>query len=141
MKKNKKAPMGHVRYIGDLRCASMHLKSGQVVESDAPIDNHGKGMKFSPTDLLSTSLAKCMLTVMGIKANSMKKVLDGSQGHVYKTMASEPRRVAKIRVDLHLTGDEFSPKEKKVLQKVAMTCPVSNSLHPDLVQEISFFWE
>lgn len=135
----KSSPTSTVEYIGSLRCQSEHLKSGQIIESDAPVDNHGQGMKFSPTDLLATSLAKCMLTVMGIKTQSMEGQLDGSHAEVYKEMASNPRRVARITVHLTMKGD-FTDDEKKLLEKTAFTCPVGNSLSPELVQDIRFTW-
>lgn len=140
MKKNDQH-MSEATYVSRLRCSSKHLKSGQIIESDAPTDNHGQGMKFSPTDLLSTSLAKCMLTVMGIKATEMNKVLDGSTAKVYKYMASNPRRVQKITVILDMKGDSFTQKEQKILEKIAYTCPVANSLSPELEQDIRISWE
>lgn len=139
MKKNN-PPMAEVTYTGELRCTSLHVKSGQVIESDAPTDNQGKGMKFSPTDLMSTSLAKCMLTVMGIRTQEMEGNLDGSKAEVYKTMASNPRRVEKIEIHLHLPGERFSEKEREMLERVGLNCPVAKSLSPELVQDVHFDW-
>lgn len=139
MKKND--AMSTVEYIGQLRCSSTHHRSGQVIETDAPTDNQGKGMKFSPTDLLATSLANCMLTVMGIRTQQMNGSLDGSSADVYKIMASDPRRVKKIVVHLNLKGSGFDPKQREVLEVVGRTCPVALSLNADLEQELHFNWE
>ena len=139
MKKND--AMSSVDYVGQLRCRSTHHRSGQVIETDAPTDNHGKGMKFSPTDLMSTSLANCMLTVMGIRTQQMTGSLDGSSADVFKVMADQPRRVQKIIVHLYLKGGGFSEKERKVLENVGRTCPVALSLSDSLEQELHFHWE
>ena len=126
-----------VTYTGDLRTKSVHLQSGSEIITDAPTDNNGKGEAFSPTDMVANSLATCMLTIMGIKANSMDVNFAGSTALVTKIMKSEPRMISKIIVefDMKLNADE---KTKTILERAALTCPVYLSLHPDIQKEISF---
>lgn len=128
-----------VTYTGDLRTKSVHLQSGSEIITDAPTDNNGKGEAFSPTDMVANSLATCMLTIMGIKANSMDINFEGSTALVTKIMRSEPRMISKIIVefDMKLNADE---KTKTILERAALTCPVYLSLHPDIQKEISFRW-
>lgn len=135
-----------VVYMGELRAVSTHLASGQEIITDAPVDNMGKGSAFSPTDLCATSLASCMITTLGIYAGKHHISLGSMEAEVQKIMASDPRRIAGI--DVHLTvglSDSQLQDEqlKTVLSRVAHTCPVARSLHPDLVQkiEISFVAE
>jgi uncharacterized OsmC-like protein len=132
-------PTSEVIYLGQLRCTASHLQSGTTIITDAPTDNHGKGEAFSPTDLLATALANCMLTVMGIAANQHQIDMDGTSAVVTKVMYQEPRRVGEIHVSLSFpVGKLYSEKEKKILEHTAFTCPVSHSLHPDLKQVIEF---
>jgi putative redox protein len=128
-----------VTYLSELRTECLHLKSGNICITDAPLDNNGKGEAFSPTDIVATGLASCMLTVMGIKARSMDVVLDGSVAHVIKTMASDPRRIAKIEVTMRLPAG-VSKKNRTILEHTARTCPVDNSLHPDIERVVIFNW-
>ncbi len=129
-----------VTYSGDLRTKSVHLQSGTEIITDAPVDNNGKGEAFSPTDMVANSLATCMFTIMGIKANSMNINFDGSTASVTKIMQSDPRMISKIIVefDMKLHTDE---KTKTILERVALTCPVYLSLHPDIQKEVVFKWE
>lgn len=126
-----------VVYQGNLRTKSTHLKSGDFFFTDAPTDNNGKGEAFSPTDTVATGLASCMLTVMGIKAENMNLLLEDTFAEVTKTMASGPRRISKIEVCIHFP-EAYDDKTCKILEHTAMTCPVSQSLHPDIDQCISF---
>lgn len=130
-----------VTYLGDLRTKSTHIPSNDVIISDAPIDNHGKGEAFSPTDLIANSLATCILTTMGIKASAMEVSILGSEADVTKTMQSDPRRIGKIEINLTLRGSEFDDKTKTILERTAMTCPVYLSLHPDVEKIVHFNWE
>ena len=131
-----------VIYEGGLRTVSTHLQSGEKIVTDAPLDNKGKGEAFSPTDLLATSLANCMLTIMGMAANTHGIDIDGSAAEVTKIMAADPRRVAEIKVSFHFPkGADYSDKEKQILEKAALTCPVHYSLHPDIKKEIDFGWD
>ena len=128
-----------VVYSGNLRTKNTHLKSGGQYITDAPIDNNGKGEAFSPTDTVATGLANCMLTVMGIKADQMEVVLDGSYANVTKVMEANPRRISKITVDLFLP-ENTTAKTRTILEHTANTCPVIYSLHPDINKQISFNW-
>lgn len=126
-----------VTYVGDLRTEGKHLQSGAKIITDAPTDNHGKGEAFSPTDLVATALASCMLTIMGIKAQEMKVNLNGTKATVVKIMSANPRRIAEIVVTITLPTN-LDEKTQKILQAVAHTCPVAQSLHPDTRQTVRF---
>jgi uncharacterized OsmC-like protein len=128
-----------VTYIGNLRTENEHLKSGATFITDAPTDNNGKGEAFSPTDTVATGLANCMLTVMGIKARTMEVELAGSSAVVTKTMASDPRRIAKIEIRLQMPAD-ISAKHQKILENTGNTCPVHHSLHPEIEKVITYQW-
>ena len=129
-----------VTYTGSLRTVSVHLCSGKEIITDAPTDNHGKGEAFSPTDMVANALATCMLTVMGIKARDLEVDFTGSTAEVTKVMAADPRRISEIHINftMNLAPDE---KTKTILERTGMTCPVLNSLHPDIVKDIVFNWK
>ncbi len=128
-----------VTYSGDMRTSCEHLASGNTFITDAPVDNNGLGQAFSPTDTIATGLASCMLTVMGIKANSLAEELKGSYAEVTKHMASNPRRISKIEVELHMPVG-ISDKNRIILERTANTCPVLESIHPDIEKIINFHW-
>ncbi len=125
-------------YLGNLRTEAQHLRSGNKIITDAPIDNQGKGEAFSPTDLVVTALASCMITIVGIAANNHGFNIDGTQIEITKTMASDPRRISEVKIDFMFPANNFTIKEKKIIENAALTCPVSQSLHPDLKQTIGF---
>lgn len=129
-----------ITYLGDLRTSSIHLQSGTEILSDAPIDNNGKGAAFSPTDLVANALGSCIMTIMAIKAQDMNVDLKGSNIEITKIMQTEPRRIGKIIVALHLNA-EVSEKERTILERVAMNCPVYHSLNPEITKEVSFVWK
>jgi len=129
-----------VTYLGNLRTESTHLKSNNSFLTDAPTDNNGKGEAFSPTDTVATGLASCMITVMGIKAESLGVDMTGTTAHVTKTMSSSPRRISKIEVVLEFPF-EADTKTRKILEHIANTCPVHYSLHPDIEKDIRFNWK
>lgn len=129
-----------ISYEGNLRTTATHLQSGSSIQTDAPTDNNGKGEKFSPTDLLATSLASCAMTIMGIKAEANNINMDGMTANVTKVMATEPRRVAEVIVEINLPGT-YSDKEKQLLEKAALTCPVYHSLSSDLKKTFQFNYE
>lgn len=128
-----------VTYLGDLRTSSVHLQSGSEIISDAPLDNNGKGEAFSPTDTVANALATCMFTIMGIKARDMGVSMQGSVAEVTKTMATDPRRISKIKVVFNLKSDA-DEKARVILERAAMHCPVHYSLHPDIERDITFNW-
>jgi putative redox protein len=125
-------------YIGELRTKAEHQKSKEIIITDAPPDNKGKGEAFSPTDMLATALGSCMLTIMGISARAHGFSIDGAKADITKIMASNPRRVAEVKIDLFFPPNNYSEKEKKFIELAAYSCPVSQSLHPDLKQTITF---
>jgi uncharacterized OsmC-like protein len=129
-----------VTYLGDLRTVSIHLQSGSEIISDAPIDNNGKGEAFSPTDTVANALASCMMTVMGIKARDLKVDMKGSVAEVTKIMNAEPRRIGAIEIvfEMQALTDE---KNKTILERTAMTCPVFLSLNTDIEKRITFNWK
>lgn len=127
-------------YLGDLRTECTHLRSGQTIITDAPIDNNGKGEAFSPTDLAATSLGTCMVTVMGIAAQNHDINIKGTRVEITKHMAADPRRISGIDVNVILPPNDFSNKDKKILEAAGLTCPVALSLHPDVNQNITFVW-
>lgn len=130
-----------VIYEGELRTRSTHLQSGAEILTDAPVDNQGSGANFSPTDLTATSLANCMLTIIGIAGRSHGFSINGTIAEVTKKMAADPRRIIGIEINLLLKGQEhYSDKEKVIIEKAGRTCPVALSLHPDIVQHITFIW-
>jgi uncharacterized OsmC-like protein len=129
-----------IQYIGELRTVSTHMLSGERVITDAPPDNQGKGAFFSPTDLVSSALGSCMLTIMGIAARTHHISLEGLRVTVKKVMASEPRRIAEIVLDFYFSEQVCTEREKNILEHAALHCPVAKSLHPDLVQRITFHY-
>lgn len=129
-----------VTYLGNLRTSSVHIRSGAKMLTDAPIDNNGKGEAFSPTDTVANSLATCMFTIMAIKCQSMDLELVGSTASVTKVMQEGPRRIAKIIIEFNMVG-VIDQKTQMILEKVAFTCPVHLSLHPDIVRDVTFTWE
>ncbi|WP_396138006.1 OsmC family protein [Flavobacterium sp.] len=130
----------NITYVGDLRTVCIHLQSGTQILTDAPTDNHGKGEAFSPTDLLATALGSCMVSIMGIKSKDLNVDLKDSTVSITKIMQSEPRKIAKIEVILNMSI-EISEKNKTILERAAMTCPVLLSLHPDIEKDVVFNWK
>ncbi len=128
-----------VTYLGELRTESRHLRSGNEFITDAPADNNGKGEAFSPTDTVATAVASCMLTVMGIKAESMDLELKGSYAEVTKTMTPNPRRISGITVTLYLP-ENIHAEARKILERIGNSCPVIKSIHPDIEKEIRYHW-
>ena len=129
-----------VTYLGDLRTSSIHIQSGTEILSDAPVDNNGKGEAFSPTDSVANALATCMMTIMGIKARDLNVDFQGSTAAVTKIMNAEPRRIGAIEIIFEMTG-VTEEKDKTILERAAMTCPVFLSLNTDIEKRISFNWK
>ena len=126
-----------INYIGDLRTESIHLDSGDCLITDAPKDNQGLGRKFSPTDLVASSLGSCLLTIMGIVAKRHNIPLKESYADIEKKMSENPRRISCISVNIYFNND-INEKEKKLLIQSAKHCPVHNSLSKDIDIEINF---
>lgn len=128
-------------YEGNLRTSATHLQSNTNIETDAPVDNQGKGERFSPTDLVATALGSCMLTIMGIKARDMQIDLTGVAIDIQKHMKSEPRRIGGVDVTFHFPEHlQLNDKEKTILENAALTCPVAKSLDPAIEQNVTFNW-
>ena len=127
-----------ITYLGNLRTEAVHLQSGIRIITDAPTDNNGKGEAFSPTDLMSTSLGCCMLTIMGIVAQRHEINMEGTTIDITKIMESNPRRVGEIIIEFHMPKNNYSDKEKQLLENAAHTCPVAQSLKAELKQTIIF---
>lgn len=130
-----------VIYQSDLRTMATHLQSGSVIETDAPIDNNGKGERFSPTDLVATALASCMLTIIGIASRAHGFDIDGTKCSVTKIMVADPRRIGEIKIQMEFPKEnEYDGKTQAIIERAALTCPVFESLHPELKKTIEFLW-
>lgn len=123
-------------YTGELKTKVVHIKSGQVIKTDAPIDNKGRGEYFSPTDLIATSLTTCIVTVMGIVADNHNFSIIGTTAKTTKIMLSDPRRIGEIIIEINFPANEYSEKERKILENCVKNCPVARSLHPDVKQTV-----
>ena len=128
-----------VKYKGELRTEAEHLRSGKTIITDAPIDNQGKGEAFSPTDLVATALASCMLTIMGIVAERDGIKLEGTIAEVEKDMAENPRRIGEIKIKIKFS-QKLNPEEREKLERAAKTCPVSGSLNENLKETFEFIY-
>lgn len=130
--------ISEVSYLGNLRTACKHLKSGDTIITDAPTDNNGKGEAFSPTDLMATSLASCAMTIIGIycKKNSIR--FEYCQASIQKIMGREPRKVDRIIVEFDIGSNEWDKKTLKRIEKVAATCPVDITLKNSVEIEYKF---
>ena len=128
-------------YNGDLHTTARHQHSGTVLETDAPVDNQGNGERFSPTDLVATSLGSCMLTTMGIAARDKKIDLKDTSATIEKIMASSPRRISQINVHIDFPKNPgLAREDRDWLERVALNCPVAKSLSSGLVQSVTFDW-
>ena len=128
-------------YLGGLRTEAIHEQSGTKLITDAPLDNHGKGEAFSPTDLVATALGSCMLTIMGISAEAYVYKLEGTTLEIEKIMVANPRRIGEIKVEVNFPeGSNFTDKQKRVIEAAAKSCPVYNTLAPEVQKSITFNW-
>ena len=129
-----------IRYEGGLRCESTHGPSGQTLHTDAPVDNHGRGESFSPTDLVATGLGACMATLMGIVAERHELDLRGMEIEVTKERSADtPRRIARLTTTIKVPLPSDHPK-RPLLENAALTCPVHQSLHPEIEKPVDFQW-
>jgi putative redox protein len=126
-------------YLGEKHCDIVHGPSGAEISTDAPKDNNGKGESFSPTDLVAAATASCMLTVMSILAEKEGVVTTGAYATVEKEMAASPRRISRLTVNIHLP-EKIEADYRAKLENAAMTCPVKQSLHPDLELPVKFHY-
>ncbi len=130
-----------VIYKGDLRTEATHLQSGTTILTDAPVDNHGKGEAFSPTDLVATALASCIATTIAIAGRTHNIDIDGMSCEVEKIMVPNPRRIGEIKINISFPQrQQYTDKEQKIIEHTAATCPVAVSLHSDCLKTISFIW-
>ena len=131
--------MSKVTYEGYLRTKALHIQSGNSIVTDAPIDNEGKGEAFSPTDLVATALASCMLTIMGIVAERNNIEIKGTTAEVEKIMGTMPRQISEIKI-IFFFNNNFDKITKRKLESAALNCPVSNSLNNNLKESIKFIY-
>jgi putative redox protein len=128
-------------YEGGLRCRATHGPSGTTLVTDAPVDNHGRGESFSPTDLVATALGACMMTIMGIAAERHSIDLKGMTVETTKEMTSAPpRRIASLRTTITIPLPPDHP-HRQLLEQAAHTCPVHKSIHPEIAAPIEFVWK
>jgi uncharacterized OsmC-like protein len=127
-----------IKYQGNLRTEAVHLKSNNIIITDAPTDNNGKGEAFSPTDLVATALGSCMLTIIGIKANENNINVEGMGMNITKIMSSKPRRISEVIIEFDFDGKSFSEKEQTVIKSSAKSCPVALSLDKEIKQTLVF---
>ena len=128
------------KYLGGLRVEAVHAASGTKIVTDAPVDNHGKGEAFSPTDLCVTALGTCAMTIMGMLAERHGMDLTGTEIEIVKKMNKDPRRIGEIDVVFNFPDRGFSQKDKTIVERTAFSCPVHLSLHPDIKQNFVFNW-
>ena len=125
------------KYLGELRTEMTHVRSGSTVITDAPVDNKGKGEFFSPTDLVASALGSCIYTIMGIAAREHGFSIDGSSCIITKTMADKPRKISEIKIEFDLTANNYTDKQKTILEHCVKTCPVALSLHESVIQNVT----
>jgi putative redox protein len=130
-----------IDYTGGLHCSATHGPSKAKVETDAPVDNNGKGESFSPTDLVATAFGACMATLMGIIAQRNQVELKGMKIEVIKEMSADsPRRISKLTTDLWVPLSKNHPK-REAIEAAALGCPVHHSIHPGIERVVNFHWE
>ena len=133
-------PTATISYLGGLRTEATHVRSGSTLITDAPVDNHGKGESFSPTDMVATATVSCMRTMMGITANKNDIDMGEVKGAVEMVMTAQPRSIGALKVEISFTGQSFSETEKTLLENAALSCPVSRSLHPNVMINVKFVY-
>ena len=126
-------------YKGELRTEAIHIESGNVIITDAPKDNQGRGGAFSPTDLVATALGSCMLTIMGIVAKRKSIDIDGSKAEIEKNMSKDPRRISEICIKIYF-AKPIDKTNRELLERAAHTCPVSKSLNDELNEIVQFIY-
>jgi putative redox protein len=124
------------KYLGDLRTEIVHLRSGSVVTTDAPVDNKGKGENFSPTDMVASALGSCIFTIMGIAAREHSFSIDGSTCTITKIMSDNPRKIGEIKIEFCFPENDYTDKQKKILEYCVKNCPVALSLSESVFQNV-----
>ena len=130
----------NIVYKDNLRTEAVHLSSGEAIITDAPVDNNGKGEAFSPTDLVAAALGSCMITIMGIAAQKHDIDISGTSASVKKIMGSNPRKIDEVVIDISMSN-HLNENDRKRLERAALSCPEHKSLHPDLINTISFSYK
>jgi putative redox protein len=128
------------KYIGDLRTEIVHIRSGSVIITDAPVDNKGKGENFSPTDMVAAALGSCIFTIMGIAAREHTFSIDGSSCRITKIMTDNPRKIGEIKIEFDFTGSIYTDKQKKILEYCVKTCPVALTLNESVFQNVTLLF-
>lgn len=123
-------------YKGELRTEVTHLRSGSIITTDAPVDNKGKGENFSPTDMVACALGSCIFTIMGIAAREHSFSIDGTTCRITKVMTENPRKIGEIKIEFDFSMNEYTEKQKKILEYCVKTCPVALSLNESVVQNV-----
>tara|TARA_R110001599_G_scaffold293529_4_gene497411 strand:- start:1551 stop:1955 length:405 start_codon:yes stop_codon:yes gene_type:complete len=126
------------KYTGNLSTEAVHVKSGNGIVTDAPVDNNGKGEAFSPTDLVAAALGSCMMTVMAIAGEKKGLNMEGMNVESTKIMSANPRRISEIQLDFFWSDCSLSDKDREWIKEIGLTCPVAQSLREDLKQSIEF---
>tara|TARA_B100000768_G_scaffold119778_1_gene110842 strand:- start:96 stop:500 length:405 start_codon:yes stop_codon:yes gene_type:complete len=128
-----------IKYQGNLRTTATHLDSGSEISTDAPKDNHGLGETFSPTDMVCSALASCILTIMAIAVEKNGISIKGTKAIVEKTMGNNPRRIDKIDIELTFPSD-YDERTKVILERAAHNCPVHHTLSSEVEKNINFIY-
>jgi putative redox protein len=138
--KDKLMETARTKYLGDLRTEILHVRSGSILTTDAPVDNKGKGENFSPTDLVASALGSCIYTIMGIAAREHDFLIEGSTCKITKIMTDNPRKIGEIRIEFDFTGNTYTDKQKKILDYCVKTCPVALSLSDSVKQNVTLLF-
>jgi putative redox protein len=129
------------KYLGDLRTEIIHIRSGSVITTDAPVDNKGKGENFSPTDMVASALGSCIFTIMGIAAGEHSFSIDNSSCRITKIMTDKPRKIGEIKIDFDFTEGDYTDKQKKILEYCVKTCPVALTLNESVFQNVRLLFK
>jgi putative redox protein len=128
------------KYLGDLRTEIIHIRSGSIITTDAPVDNKGRGENFSPTDMVAAALGSCIFTIMGIAAREHSFSIDGSTCKITKIMTESPRKIGEIKIEFDFTANDYSDKQKKILEYCVKTCPVALTLNESVFQNVTMLF-
>ena len=129
------------KYLGDLRTEMVHVRSGSVIITDAPVDNKGRGEYFSPTDLVAAALGSCAFTIMGIAAREHSFSIDGSTCTITKIMTDAPRKIGEVKIVFEFPPNNYTDKQKKIIEHCVKTCPVALSLNESVIQNITLSYK